>query len=158
MRSAEHSGEASIGVHDDAIISQRNGPLLHLFNHHPIRLIRPGKRVHLRTTGAVNHDRINVPVTNRLQGLIRLGKLSSQFFVLGYELLRSFRFGRHDPVPLGYDMGLKSSPNRTRSLLLKSPISRRNGRGSCLISVGAAMMFSSFANSGCLARSITSSS
>ena len=78
-----------------------------------------------------------------------------QFLQAGLQLAQGlvrdhirFAFGCHRSVhPVC--SGLRSKPDSNRSLSERSPTSLRSGRGSFLISVGAAMICSARANSGC---------
>ena len=101
MRGVQQLSDLLVAVEDDAVIAQRDGPLLHLLDHHPIRRIRPGKRVDLRAAGTFDHHRIHVPATNRLQGLPRFAKLLPQFLDFRFELPNRLYVGLHGhPFPI----------------------------------------------------------
>ena len=79
-------------------------------------------------------------------------------FSLSPFLLRRFRHEASDRALEEARPARTSSPSSTFSLSERSPITRRSGGGSCLISVGVARIFSSSASCGCSRTSMISSS
>src|SRR6185503_9271283 len=101
-----------------------------------VRRICAAQRVDPLARTVVDEERVHFAVANGLERVLGLGQARSQLFQLGglAGLGEVLGHRRHT--------GRMSSPSRTRSVLERSPITRRSGRGSFLINVGAAMICS----------------
>ena len=133
-------GEALVAVEDRAVGGERQRPFAHLLDHQAVRLIGAAQRVDLLALGRVHDQRFDVAVADRVDRVLGLPQPAAQPLDGSATAVRGrvrFAIGRPRPA-----RGRMSSPTSTRCSSDMSPISRRSGAGSRLISVGAAMIWS----------------
>jgi hypothetical protein len=137
----EYAGEVSIAVKDHRIRRNADGALIHLVDHQAVRVVRRRQRINGFALAAINHQSIYFAVPNRAERVFGFFQSPPEVFnfVSGY-LFPCFR----------HTYSLMPNPIRSFCLFDKSPTNRRNGSGSLLINVGAAMICASRAASGLL--------
>jgi hypothetical protein len=140
--------KALVAIDDVAVPVQRGGAFLHLLDQRAVRRIRAAERVHPLARAVHDQERIHFAVADGAQRLLRFGEARPQLCESGRIDVVDWHILVHENQS-GYSAGLMSSPSKTRSVLDMSPITRRNGNGNFLISVGAAMICSPSASVGC---------
>ena len=147
-RRAPRSARWSTGCRRDR--REDDGAFLHLFDEVAVRLLGAVQRVDLVAAGALDDQRVDLALPNRPQHVLGFGETRAQrlrrssrrfgvwLAIIALTFLRRWSRAERDRVPgaraRGSDM---------------SPMIRRIGSGSFLMSVGAAMICSPLVRTGC---------
>ena len=139
------AAKALVGVEDVAARGEDDGAFLHLFDEVAVRLVGAVQRVDLIARVVVDEQRVDLAVPDRPQHLLGFGEARAQLV----ESRRRRRSCGWRAVVHRHHARRRSSPSSTRSVFDMSPMIRRSGSGSFLIRVGAAMICSPLARTGC---------
>src|SRR3984885_14942357 len=139
--------ETPSAVQDVAAARKREGAFLHFLDEKAVGLIRRFQRVNPRlAVGTGDDDGIDISIADRIEGLLRFAQLLPKRVVLPAQRRLRVILGRgtggsgrpsrvHLPIVVPFT-GMRSRPARIRSSLARSPMIRRNGRGSIFTKVG----------------------
>ena len=117
--------------------------ILHLLDQHPVGLLGALEREELSAIRAVDDEPVDLTLANGAQGFLGFLQLSLKLL----DLLGIHR--AVGPARCHYLCSTRSSPSSTRVLFDISPMTRRGGSGNRLTQVGAAMICSPLASTGC---------
>jgi hypothetical protein len=152
--------KAPVAVQDVAAACQSQGAFLHFLDEKAVGLVRRFQGVNPRlVVGTRDDNGIHISIADRIEGLLRLAQPFPKRVVFPAQRRPRVNLGDgtdgsgrtmrgHLPIVLPFT-GMRSRPARIRSSLARSPMIRRNGRGSIFTSVGAATIWNSFAAAGC---------
>ncbi len=149
-RLLDHPGETVVGEEDGPFRRDGQAGLGHRLDHQPVEALGLAEREDPLALAAGDDDGVDLAFADGPEGVLGLGQLAPQALELAGPLRPGFA-PRHALPPdrlgaggrrFGHSLDLRSRPTRMRSVSAMSPIIRRNGRGSFLIRVGAAMICS----------------
>ncbi len=158
-RRLEHFRKLPVAVKDRAIPSHGKGAFRHRLDKGAVGLLRALEGEHLLALGPAHHKGVDLVVRDRPEGLLGLFEAQPQCLdfslkfpvcpVLHHPSRPFIRQGFFPCSALTFSFGLRSRPTRIRSTSCMVPINLLRGGGSFFTSVGAAMICSPLARTGC---------